>query len=273
VINIFQTPPFRIFNTLFLNKFLIYLLIKREISVRYKGSIFGYFWFFLNHLIFISIYTFVFTRIFDSKWSSSASSGVEFALILFIGLLVFNFFSECITKAPNLIASNPSYVKKIKFPVEVLPIIITSTALFNFIIGLIVWIFIYVAIHHSIHFTALLFPFILIPLYLATLGLVWVLSFVGVFIKDLQYVVGFIMTIFLFLSPVFYPIDTLPEMLKFVFMLNPLTIPIETLRDIFFFGQIPDIYPILIYSFFSLVFFYTGLYFFEKSKKDFSDVI
>ena len=135
----FSASPREMVASFWRNRLLIYSLSKREVIGRYRGSYFGILWSFINPLFMLAIYTFVFSMIFKARWNAESDSRTEYALILFAGLLVFNLFSECITKAPSLIQSNVNYVKKVVFPLEILPWVTLYSALFHGAISLIVW--------------------------------------------------------------------------------------------------------------------------------------
>lgn len=264
---------FFILNLFYCNFQLIKSLAYREIIGRYKGSILGLFWSFANPLFMLGIYTFVFSFVFRARWGSGDESRVQFALILFAGLILFNFFSECISRAPGTIISNTNYVKKVIFPIEIFSLVNAMSALFHFFVSLIVWsIF-------SIYFLKISFlniitiPIILIPFILFVIGLSWFISAVGVYFRDLSQIIGILITALLFLSPIFYPITLIPEKYQIFIYLNPLTFPIETFRGLLFDGHFPELNFYLIYLFFSLFVFYCGFFIFKNLKKGFSDVL
>lgn len=256
------------------NRALIFALTRREVLGRYRGSLFGIFWSLISPMLMLAIYTFVFSVVFKSRWGGSTSdSRVEFALVLFAGLIVFNLFSECISRAPALITSNTNYVKKVIFPLEVLPWIVMGGALFHFFISLFVWLCTYVAFYGIPQVTFLLTPLVLIPYILFVMGVCWLLSSLGVFIRDISQMIGMLITVLMFVSPIFYPITALPlEYQKFV-LLNPLAVPIEMIRDFIFWGAFPELKNLIGYWIFSLATATLGFAWFQKTRKAFADVI
>lgn len=262
-----------IMHSFFLNRGLILALIKREILGRYKGSLIGLLWSFINPLFMLLIYTFVFSIVFKARWTGGGDSKTEFALVLFAGLIVFNLFSECINRAPTLITSNTNYVKKVIFPLEILPLVSLGTALFHTIISFLVWLVAYILLFGLPHITVLLLPLIFIPLIFFILGVSWFLASFGVFFRDLNQFIGMLVTALMFLSPIFYPISALPEKYQIYLMLNPITPVIEQARDILFWGKCPDITIYFAGLLISSVCAILGFVFFQKTRAGFADVL
>jgi lipopolysaccharide transport system permease protein len=255
------------------HRHLIWSLALREIQGRYRGSFGGVVWSFINPLIMLGVYTFVFSFVFQARWGASSGSRVEFALILFLGMITYGVFAETVNRSPSLIVSSPNLVKKVVFPLEVLPIVVLIAAVFHLLISLVAWTIIYVAFIGVPWPTFLLFPFVLAPLLLVTLGVSWIFASIGVFIRDATQFVAIFTTILLFVSPIFYPISALPEDYRFVLWLNPLTPVIEQVRAVAYWGALPD--P-LSWAISVLVGFVTagvGYFFFQKTRKGFSDVL
>lgn len=262
-----------IFSDLIKNRYLIKVLIYRDIQTKYKGSVLGLLWSLLIPLVLLLVYTFVFSVIFQARWGKSEGSRVEFALILFAGLIVFNFFSECLNRAPGIVLGNVNYVKKVVFPIEVLGVVTVGSALFNFFVSFLVWLLVYFVFFGIPHLTVLLIPLYIIPLFLFVLGCVWVFSAVGVYLRDISQFVGILTTIFMFLSPIFYPIEALPARFQKVIYINPLSYYIEAFRDIVYWGKVPGL-MLSLYAFaFSFIFFLLSFVFFKKMKKGFADVL
>jgi len=137
----FPTSPKAMFESLWLNRSLIKVLVIREVAGRYRGSILGIFWSFFNPVFMLAVYTFVFSVVFKARWGLVNESRAEFSLILFAGLLIFNLFAECLNRAPSLILANTNYVKKVVFPLEILPWVAFGAALFHALVSLTVWLF------------------------------------------------------------------------------------------------------------------------------------
>lgn len=185
----------------------------------------------------LAVYTFVFSVVFQARWGAGSESKTEFALLLFAGLMMFNLFAECINRAPSLILSNTNYVKKVVFPLEILPAVTLLSALFHGLISLGVWLLAYLVFGLP-HATALYLPLIVLPFVLFILGLSWALASLGVFLRDVSQFIGVVTMTLMFLSPIFYPATALPEDYRHLLYLNPLTPVIEQTRDVLFWGKL-----------------------------------
>ncbi len=256
------------------NRFLIRQLIGREVIGRYRGSVLGLFWSFFQPLLMLAVFTFVFSVVFRARWGEEgAGSHAEFALILFAGLIVFNFFSEVINKAPGLIVGQVNYVKKVVFPLEILPVVAAGASLFHAVISIVVLLIASVLIHKSVPWTVILLPAILLPLVLLTIGIAWFLASLGVFLRDVSQVVGILTTALLFLSPIFFPTSALPESIRPLIILNPIGLVIEQTRDVLIWGKIPDWRGLALYGAGSLSVAAAGFFWFQKTRKGFGDVL
>jgi lipopolysaccharide transport system permease protein len=271
----FSASPREMVASFWRNRSLIYALSKREVMGRYQGSYFGILWSFINPLLMLFVYTFVFSVIFKARWSDRSDSKVEFALILFVGLLIFNLFSECISRAPSLMLSNVNYVKKVVFPLEILPWVLLCSALFHGGLGLLIWLLFYLAFFGVPQITILLLPLILAPFCLVVLSFMWLLAGLGVYLRDIGQFIGVALAATLFLSPIFYPIGVIPEKYQYLLYLNPLTIPVEEARDFLFYGISPgaNLISIVLYWFTAIVFSCSSFFWFQRIRKGFSDVI
>lgn len=233
----------------------------------------GLLWALLNPLIMLSVYTFFFTKVLKSRWPGIAESGLDFSLILFPGLLVFTFFSECVSKAPALVIGNQSYVKKIVFPLELLPIISLLGALFHAVIGLLIWCVFYLAIKHHIPATALLVAVPFIPLGLLTLGVSWTLAALGVYVRDITHIVTGLLAALMFLAPIFYPITTVPERYRPIIMMNPISVAVEQVRAVLYHSQMIDWRQWFVYLGISVLVAWGGLMVFQRARTGFADVL
>jgi lipopolysaccharide transport system permease protein len=252
---------------------LIAQLVRREVISRYRGSVMGLAWSFFSPLLMLAVYTFVFSVVFNARWGVASGGRGEFAIFLFAGLIVHGLFAECLTRAPTLILSNPSYVKRVVFPLEVLPWVGLGSAIFHSIISLLVLIAAQLVILGSIPSTALFIPFVAIPLVLMTAGAAWLLAGFGVYMRDINHVIGIIVTVLLFMSPVFYPVDALQEPFRFWLYLNPLTFIIEQFRDLLIVGRSPRWSGLAAYAGASLAFAWFGFAVFQKLRRGFADVL
>jgi lipopolysaccharide transport system permease protein len=270
----FKITPREMIASFWRNRNLIKASIKRDVLGRYRGSMMGVLWSFFNPLLMLSVYTFVFSVIFPSRWGGSTSvSKTEFALILFSGMIIFNIFSECLNRAPSTIISNQNFVKKIIFPLEVLPVVNLGAALFHASIGLVVWLTTYAIFFGFPNPTTLCLPIVLLPLCLLLLGISWIFSSLGTYLRDLGQVVGVLTTILLFMSPIFYPVSAIPEDYRFFLFFNPITSVIEQSRDVLFWGKYPDWNILFVNSIGTFVFAWIGFIWFQKTRKGFADVL
>jgi len=269
----FPASPKEMLMSFWRNRALIWISIRREVLGRYRGSFLGILWSLFNPLVMLGAYTFVFGAVFRARWGGAEESKTGFALILFAGLIIFNLFAECINRAPTLIFSNSNYVKKIVFPLEILPWVSLGAALFHMFISLVVWAIAYFLIEGMPHATMLFVPFFLLPLLFMILGFSWILASLGVFLRDVGQIVGILVTVSMFLSPIFYPLSAVPEEYRPFIELNPLTPAIEWLRELLYWGRVPEPGPFLVELFVGFGVFWFGFYWFQKTRKGFADVL
>jgi len=221
----------------------------------------------------LTIYTFVFSVVFKAKWGAGSDSKTEFAMILFAGLIVFNLFSETVTRAPSLILSNVNYVKKVVFPLEILPIVSILSSCFHTLVSIGVLVLFRLVVGSGFSLTTLLFPFIIAPLLLLSLGLSWFLAALGVYLRDVSQTIGLVMTALMFVSPIFFPITALPAKYHIYVYLNPLSFIIEQGREVLIFSHLPDLKGLLIYYAFGCLSALLGFSWFQKARKGFADVL
>ncbi len=256
------------------NRSLIRQMIQREVTGRYRGSILGITWSFFQPLLMLAVYTFVFSVVMQTSWRGDGGDGkVNFAIVLFSGLIVHSLFAESVNRAPTLILSNVNLVKRVVFPLEILSVVAVGVALFNFLVGLVILLAAMILSGLSFHLTALYLPLIVIPLVLVTLAITWFLAAMGVYLRDLCHVVMVMTTVLLFLSPVFYSISAVPEQVRKYIYLNPLSFVIEQVRAVLIWGVAPEWTGVLIYWGISLLAAWLGFYLFQWSRKGFSDVL
>lgn len=266
-----------LFCTLHKNRNLIGQMARRDVIGRYKGSIMGLAWSFLNPVFMLAVYTFVFSVIFKSRWGTGVDgaeeSKTQFAVILFVGMIVQGLFAEILNRAPSLILSNVNYVKKVVFPLEILPAIALCATLFHSLISLMVLLIAFFIFNGYLQWTLIFIPIVLLPLVILSLGFSWILASLGVFLRDVGQTVTILTTILMFLSPVFYPITAIPEEIRPWVMLNPLTFIIEQARDVLVFGHLPNWGGLLWYLFFATLVSWAGYAWFQKTRKGFADVL
>ena len=255
---------------------LILPFCERDLKRRYRGSTLGLIWSLLQPLSMLAVYTFIFSVVFKARWGTSINAQQDniyfFALNLFAGLLVVNLFGESISRSSDLIISNTNYVKKVIFPVEILPISVVSTATINACAGMTILI---IASWLTLGFSAqvLWLPWIWLPLILLSTGAAWLISSVGVFIRDIGQIISLFLSILLFVTPVFYPISVLPSKLQAVLGLNPLAAIVDQTRLVIINHQMPNSIYILIAPLLSLIAAELSLRFFLRCKPNFADVL
>ncbi len=270
----FSISPKEMIASLWRNRNLITALVKREVVGRYRGSILGIAWSFFTPILMLVIYTFVFSIVFQARWGlESNESKTDFAIILFVGLIVHGLFAECINRAPVLIISNANYVKKVIFPLEILSLVAFGSALFHTVISLIVMLIAQLIINQHMPLTVLLLPFVLLPLAFATLGFAWFFASLGVYVRDIGQITGIITTVLLFVSAVFFPISALPMQFQGWLKLNPLALIIEQSRKTLIFGQLPDFGQWGIMLALGMLIAWAGFAWFQKTRKGFADVL
>ncbi|MCE2950695.1 MAG: ABC transporter permease [Alphaproteobacteria bacterium] len=270
----FSASPLEIVKSFSLNWPLLYSLTKRDVESKYRESFLGFLWSFVTPLLFLAIYTFVFGVVFKARWPvGEVDSKMEFAFIIFTGFMLFNIFSETISRAPTIILSHQNFVKKVVFPLEILPAVALGGSLFNALVSFIVWLIFYIFNFGLPHPTLLLLPLIMFPLICLTLGVSWFFAALGVFVRDITHIVGLLTTALLFLSGIFFSAETLPPEYQEVLSLNPFLFIISQARQVMIWGKLPDFAQLAIYTGFSLVLAWLGFVFFQKTRKGFADVL
>jgi len=255
------------------NRQLVWRLSKRELATRYRGSMLGAFWLVVTPLLMLGVYSFTFQVVFKARWSTEEVGTADFALFLFAGLVVFGVFGETVNRAPGLMLENVSYIKKVVFPLEILPVVTLVVALCNLAVGLAVLLAFYLPFRGLPPATALQLPLVLVPLCLISLGLSWFLASVGVFLRDIRHLVGVAVMALMFLSPVFYPISSVPATIAPYLQLNPLTPILEQTRDVLFWNRSLDWIAWLQSMLIGVAVAGLGLAWFLKTRKAFADVV
>jgi len=258
------------------NGFLIWLMTKREFSARYRGSVLGLMWTVFNPLLLLLVYTFVFTVVFRARFQTgnfATTSGGEFAVMMFTGLVVFSILADTMNRAPLLILSNVNYVKRVMFPLEILTLANLGATLVQAGVSLLILIAAILLIFHTLPATAVFLPLILVPYIFINLGISWFLASLAVFVKDIRHIMGILTTALLFLSPIFYPVEAIPEKLRRFIYLNPMTYIIEETRAVMILGDLPDWKALVWYFLGSLGCMWLGWIWFQMTRKGFADVI
>lgn len=257
------------------NRDLIIQMLLRNLAARYRGSALGGAWSFAQPLLMLGVYTFVFGIVFKARWGGEqfGDSRSAFPLIMFCGMAVFNIFTESVNNSTAAVAGNPGFVKKVIFPLEILPLCNVLTSL---IFGLVWFALLFmgaVLLLGSGSWTMLFLPVMLLPLLLISCGLSFLVASLGVYLRDIQQIVSIVTQVLFFMTPIFYPIELVPERIRWVLQANPLSILVEQTRRVFLFNQLPEVLPMLEVFGVSVVIFQLGLLWFSKTKKGFADVL
>ncbi len=251
-------------------RYLLGQLIKRDVLLRYRGAMFGVLWIFLSPLLMLGIFAFVFGDIFQARWTRP-SEGPPFWLMLYCGLIVFNIFADTVSRAPSCVRSYPSYVKKIIFPLEILPLVPLGAGLVHGTFNFLIFAMSLLCMGYATP-GLLLFPLLVMPALLLGMGLAWFLAAWGVFIKDMTQIVPLFVQILLFLSPVFYPASAVPAALRPLYALNPLGVVIEATRA----ATLNQTLPWAAWSIalvVGLLAAWAGYGFFQHARDEFADVL
>lgn len=260
-------------KTLRQNSYLLKQLVKKDIGQRYQGSILGILWSFIVPVLMLIIYTFVFSEIFQAKWDIDTSDKYQFALVLFCGLSAFNMVSEVMIRSTALIAANTNYVKKVIFPLEILPIVITVSALFNCIICYTILIVAKLIIYRNVSPTLYMILPAIFPLIVLSAGLGMFLSALSVFLKDVGNIISVLVTVLMYISPIFFPLSSVPQNFRGLCEANPMTYIIENLRNVVLFGTGMDWKSYGISCLIALLVYLLGKIVFMRTKEGFADVL
>lgn len=233
----------------------------------------GIVWAVLIPLGMLTIYSFVFGHIFEAKWDKVAGDTTVFSLLLFAGLTAFNLFADVVSKAPTLVAGQPNLVKKVVFPLEILPVAAMTSALFQAAICVVILVVAQFCLGQPVHAATLALPIIALPLCLATLGISWFVSALGVYVRDVGQIIPTFLSAMLFLTPIFYPPAAVPAWMQGIIRANPLAYPVDDIRNTIIFGRLPDPTQWGITLVVGLTIALLGFAFFRKTRKGFADVL
>ena len=264
--------PWTAFFAIWAQRSLILQLVRREVLNRYKGSVLGLLWSIIYPLMLLAVYTFVFRVVFNARWDPNGGN-LDYALVLFAGLIVFNFFSESLASSPRLLQSHVSFVKKVVFPLEILAGVVIGNALFHALVSLAVLLAAIWVVQGSLSWTLVLLPLIWLPLVMLTLGFVWLISALGVYLRDLNELINVALLMLFFMSPILYPVHALPEWLRPYMLLNPLAPLVEQTRSVALHGQVPGLVPWLLTLALSWLVAWLGFAWFQKTREGFADVL
>jgi lipopolysaccharide transport system permease protein len=266
--------PIAVAHNLWRHRNLIRQFTRREIEVRYRGSYLGLFWSFVNPLVLLLIYTFVFGVVFQARWPNAKNAGLgEFALVLFCGLTAFNIFGETVNRSSAIIHTVPNYVKKVIFPLEVLPVSVLGAAFFHALISLSILLVANIVVSGALQITVLLLPIVALPLVFLSIGIGWFVSSLGVFIRDMGHTIVLIIQVLIFTTPIFYPLAAIPESFRQIIQLNPFTMIVENFRRVILWGTVPEWGNFILWLAITMMIMLLGYAWFMKTKKAFADVI
>lgn len=268
-----KLKPLGMFSSAWRQRELLWQLTIREIESYFRGSSLGKIWAVVVPLFMLGMYTLVFGVVLHVHWPGKQRNEWEMALLYFSGLILSTFFVESVTRAPLLLQQTPSFVKKVVFPLEILPWVLIGGTLFRAAIGACVLSVYYLLLEGLPPWSAVIVPLAVVPLVFATLGLAWIFTAIGVYVRDLRHAMTVIMPAMMFLAPIFFPLSAVPASVRPIFLLNPLTFPVETIRAALFFGTWPDWVGLAIYTVVSLILAQLGFTIFQKLRPGFADVI
>lgn len=255
------------------NGSLIWLLVQREILKRYRGSILGLTWSILTPLVLLAIYTAVFSSVLKMQWSPGRSGFGDFALMLFCGLVPFNFLNEALSGSVMSIAGSPNYVRRIAFPVEVLPCVQVGSAAVHAAISTVILLFGILLLMGEYHWTIIVLPLVWLPYLVFTVALCLLAAGVGVFVRDIGHLVGLVMSVLFFLSPIFYPVTAVPESVQWFFSLNPIAQIAAGVRNACVEGRLPDWSSWSLHLLAGAALLLASAGWFQSVRKRFSDVL
>lgn len=252
---------------------LIYHLSAREFTQRFRGSMLGIGWAVLVPLFMAAVYTFVFSTVFKARWPGAADGPFDFAIIFLTGITVHTIFAEVVSRAPTLVVGNPSYITKVIFPLEILPVVSVLTALVNASIGIAIVLLGNFLLNGKFYVAVITLPLVITPYLIFIVALALLFSAIGVYLRDISQVVTLLITVTLFLTPIFFPIEAVPKSLRRVIYLNPLTFIVQQAREVTIFGRWPDFIGLTIYTFAAFVSLVFAFWVFQRLRNGFADVL
>lgn len=261
-----------LFRTLWRHRSLLLELVKRDFAERYRGSFGGVLWSFAEPFFMLVVYVLAFGVIMPTRWGQTGNA-IEYALMMSAGLIVFQAFAECLHKAPRLIVANPNFVKKVIFPLEILPWVMSVSALVHLAIAVALWLVGYIALFGPPHLTLLFLPLVLLAFFPLLLAIGWLLAALGVIARDIHQATGMLTRTLLFLTPIFYSLDTAPAFIKRFLLANPLTFIIEQFRLALLVGHSPDFLGLFVYFAVSTMASIGAFFIFQRMRPTFAECL
>lgn len=251
---------------------IILSLTRRELAARYKGSVLGVFWAVLTPVVTIAIFTFIFAGIFGARFGASGSAW-DYAVYLFCGVLPWTAFQESVQLSSQTIVSHANLVKRVVFPLEILPVSQVLSSLANQMFGTVALLLAALIIERRLHATVLLLPVVVLPQFIAMLGASWLVASLGLFLRDLVQGIMLLLMAWMYLTPIIYPESIVPERFRPFINANPFTPLIRSYRRILLEGAMPDWYGLCYFAGFAILCFVFGYWWFARTRRSFADVI
>jgi lipopolysaccharide transport system permease protein len=248
-------------------------LTRRDVLGRYRGASFGLLWSLFSPFLLLCVYTFAFGTVMGNRWPQIQSGDTHYSIVLFVGLIVHGFLAECLMRGPELIVSNPNFVKKVVFPLEILPWPMVLSALFHACMNVVVFLVLRLALDGQFTWTFVLLPLVMLPLVVLALGMSWFLASMAVYVRDIKQVTGALSMALLFLSSAMMPIDGIPAAYRWIFQINPLTFIIDQAREVMLWGRMPDWAGLGLYLLGASVAMLAGWAWFRFTRPGFADVL
>lgn len=254
----------KIFKELYNYRELLKTSIQKEIRGKYKKSFLGIFWSFLNPLLQLAVYAFIFPMILKNEQDN-------YIMFLFVALIPWTFFTTAVNQGTDVVVQNGNIVKKVYFPRTILPISVVTSAAINFMISTIIVIILAIFTGLGISKYILFYPLVLLIQYLVTLGIVLMLSSITVYLRDLQHIIGVVIQVLFYATPIVYAPSSIPQQFSFILTLNPMSHVINAYRDIFYYQQMPNLQSLLIVLLVGVVLCVLGYMIFTKLEKRFAE--
>lgn len=261
------------FAALWIHRSLVWELAKRDVLGRYRGASFGLMWSLISPFLMLVVYTFAFGTVVGTRWPEVESGGASFAIVLFAALIVHGFFAECLNHSPMLVAGQPNFVKRVVFPLEILPWPMALSAAFHAVANVTVFLVLQWLLDGGVKLTALWFPLVIAPLFIVALAVGWALSALGVYFRDIGQVTPLLSVALLFLSTAMVPSTAVPSDYAWIFTLNPLTFIMEQARDVLVRGVMPDLPGLAVYALLAFLAAVLARALFARLRKGFADVL
>ena len=256
----------KVFKELYQYRELLKTNVQKEIRGKYKGSFLGVLWSFLNPLLMVLVYALVFPYIMRTNVDN-------YLVYLITGVIPWNFFTTCITTGCNCVWINGGIIKKVYFPREILPISVVAAGLINFLISCIIILLFVLFGGIGFSIQLLWLPLIAIIQSALSLGLLFILSAINVYVRDIEYLVGFLLNLLFYATPILYTADMFPESIRWVLYLNPMTTIIESYRNVFYYQQSPALIPLMIVFAVSFIILIIGYLIFKKLERGFAEEV